>query len=125
MKKLLVLLFIASSVFISCNNSKPKDLIVKKWRVTDISVPGQVLPDSVKNSIKQGTMEFTKDGKLALTGMGMGGDKSGTYTLSEDGKTLTVVTNGQTEVNDVTELSKSKLIIHDKTNSSTLTAEPK
>jgi flagellar basal body rod protein FlgG len=124
MKRIIVLLLLTSFVFIGCKD-KPKDLLVKKWRVTDISIPGQVLPDSIKNNIKQGTMEFTKDGKLSLTGMGMGGDKSGTYTLSEDGKTLTVVTNGQSEVNDVTELSKSKLVIHDKANNSTLTAEPR
>ena len=123
MKRIIALLLLSSFLFIGCKE-KPKDLIVKKWRVTDISVPGQVLPDSIKNNIKQGTMEFTKDGKLNLTGMGMGGDKSGTYTLSEDGKTLTVVTNGQPEVSDV-ELSKTKLTIHDKANGSTLTAEPK
>ncbi len=124
MKKLIVFLLLAGTVLIGCKD-KPKDIIVNKWKITDMSMPGQAMPDSVKSMISQGTMEFTKDGKMTLTGMGTGGDQSGTYTLSDDGKTLTVVTNGKSEMNEVTELSKSKLKIEDKANGSTLTAVPK
>ena len=81
------------------------------------------LPDSVKASVMKGTMEFTKDGKMLITGMG--NDQSGTYTVSEDGKTLFVVTNGQTQSNDIKEVTSSKLVLFDKTNNSTLTAVPR
>lgn len=124
MKKTVFLFLLLASVFIGCKD-KPKDLITKKWKITDMSMPGQAMPDSIKNTISQGTMEFSKDGKLSLSGMGMGADQSGTYTLSDDGKTLTVITNGKTEMSDVTELTKSKLKITDKNTGSMLTAEPK
>ena len=81
------------------------------------------LPDSIKASVMKGTMEFTKDGKMNLTGMG--NDQSGTYTISEDGKTIFVVTQGQTQSNEIKEISSSKLVLFDKTNNSTLTAVPR
>lgn len=81
------------------------------------------LPDSVKASVMKGTMEFTKDGKMLLTGMG--NDQSGTYTISEDGKTIFVVTQGQTQSNEIKEITSSKLVLFDKTNNSTLTAVPR
>ena len=81
------------------------------------------IPDSVKATAMKGTMEFTKDGKISITGMG--NDQSGTYTLSDDGKTLFVVTNGKTESNDILELTSSKMILSDKTNNSKLTVVPR
>ncbi len=123
-KTIFLLLLFSATIFVGCKE-KPKDLLTKKWKITDMTMPGQAMPDSVKNTISQGTMEFTKDGKMTLTGMGMGGDQSGTYTLSDDGKILTVMTNGKSESNDVTELSKSTLKITDKTSGSSLTAVPK
>ena len=124
MKKVVFLLMISASIgFISCKSNKPKDLIVNKWKITNIDVPNMPLPDSVKASVMKGTMEFTKDGKMIITGMG--NDQSGTYTLSDDGKTLFVVTNGQTQSNEIKELTSSKLVLFDKTNNSTLTAAPR
>lgn len=124
MKKIILLLLISGSiVFISCKSNKPKDLIVNKWKITNIDIPNMPLPDSVKASVMKGTMEFTKDGKLTMIGMGT--DQAGTYTLSDDGKTLFVITNGETQSNEIKELSSSKLILFDKTNNSTLTATPK
>ena len=123
MKKTFLFLFIVAVVFSACKSKTPKELIVNKWKITDISMQGQTMPDSIKNKIMQGTMEFTQDGKYMITGMEA--DKSGTYVLSDDGKTLTVTTNGAAEMNDVMELSKSKLVISDKTNGSKLTATPK
>lgn len=123
MKKILIVL-ITATVFIGCKG-KPKDLLVKKWRITDITLPGQILPDSIKQRVTQGTMEFTNSGKLILTGINMGSDNTATYTLSEDGKTLTVNANGQQQVNNITELSSSKLTLRDQTSGSTITAVPK
>ena len=124
MKRFIIFLLFAGMVIIGCKG-KPKEMLVNKWRITDMTMPGQTMPDSVKGNIAKGTMEFTKDGRILLTGMGKGADQAGTYTLSDDGKILTVVTNGRSEVNDVTELSKSKLVIVDKLNGGTLTAVPK
>ncbi len=120
MKRFVFLFLVSASTFlISCKSNKPKDLIVNKWRITDIDVPNMPVPDSIKNSLLRGTMEFTKNGKLILTGIG--NNQSGTYTLSDDGKTLFVVTNGKTESNDIVELSASKMVLVDKTNNSKLT----
>lgn len=124
MKKNILLLLITASIgFISCKSDKPKDLIVNKWKITNIDIPNMPLPDSVKASVMKGTMEFTKDGKMTLIGMGT--DQSGTYSLSDDGKTLFVITNGETQSNEIKELSSSKLVLVDKRNNSTLTAAPK
>jgi len=124
MKKNIFLLFMVASIaIISCKSNKPKDLIVNKWKITNIDVPNMPLPDSVKASVMKGTMEFTKDGKMLITGMG--NDQSGTYTVSEDGKTIFVVTNGQTQSNEIREVTSSKLVLFDKTNNSTLTAVPR
>lgn len=123
MKKIIFLLLVSFTVgLISCK-SKPKDLIVKKWKITDVLIPDMPLPDSVKATLMKGTMEFTKDGKMTITGMG--NDQTGTYTLSEDGKTLFVVSNGKTDSNEILELTESKLVLHDKANNSKLTAVPK
>lgn len=124
MKKIIFLLIIATTIgVISCKSNKPKDLIVNKWRITNIDVPNMPLPDSTKAAVMKGTMEFTKDGKMLLTGMGT--DQSGTYTLSDDGKTLFVVTNGKSESNDILELTSSKMVLQDKTNNSKLTVVPR
>ncbi len=124
MKRILFLLVTAFTVaLVSCKSNKPKDLIVNKWRITNIDVPNMPLPDSVKAVVMKGTMEFTKDGKLILTGMG--NDQSGTYTMSDDGKTLFVVTKGKTESNDILELTSSKMVLSDKTNNSKITVVPR
>ncbi len=124
MKKIILLLFILASIgYMGCKSNKPKDLIVNKWKITDIEVPNMPIPDSVKATAMKGTMEFTKDGKINITGMS--NDQSGTYTLSDDGKTLFVVTKGKTESNDIIELTSSKMVLSDKANNSRLTVVPR
>ena len=124
MKKIFFLFFLAASVIIiSCSSNKPKDLIVKKWNLTNVDIPNMPLSDSMLANVKKGKMEFTKDGRILISGMG--NDQSGTYTLSDDGKTLFVITNGQTQSNEIKELTESKLVLYDKLNNSTLTATSK
>lgn len=124
MKKIIFLfLFAATIAFVSCKSNKPKDLIIKKWKIVNIDIPDMPLPDSVKANAMKGTMEFTKEGKWIVTGMG--NDQSGTYTLSEDGKTLFVVANGKTETNEIVEITGSRMILLDKSNNSKLTVEPR
>ena len=124
MKRILFLLLVfASVIFISCNTDKTKDLIVHKWKITNINMPDIPIPDTVKAAAMKGTMEFTKDGKWLVTGMGK--DQSGTYTLSDDGKTVFIVSNARTETNQVLELTKSKMILFDSTNNSKLTFAPR
>lgn len=124
MKKIIIILLLAVVAgTIGCKPNDPKELIVKKWKISNIDIPDMPLPDSVKANAMKGTMEFTKDGKWLVTGMG--NDQSGTYTLSENGKTLFVVSNGKTETNEIVELSSSKMVLLDKSNNSKLTVVPK
>lgn len=123
MKKIIFLLITGCSLLVSCGDKKPKDLIAKKWQVTDLSKGTEQMPDSQKTKMKETVLEFTKDGKMSITGWVR--DKSGTYTLSEDGKTLTVVTGGRSEDSEVSELTSSKLVLLDKRSGNKLTAVPK
>lgn len=123
MKAFIAIILVSFFGLISCKSDNPKELIVKKWRITDIDVPNMPLPDTTKASIMKGTMEFTQGGKMLLTGMG--NNKSGTYTLSDDGKKLFVVVNGKTETNEIKELTNSKMILVDETNNSRITVIPK
>lgn len=124
MKKIFLLLVLfASYVFNSCSTDKPKDLVVNKWKIVNIDMPDMPLPDSIKANAMKGTIELTKDGKWIVTGMGR--DQTGTYTLSEDGKTIFIMTNGRTEANRIMELSKSKMVLFDSINNSKLTVVPR
>jgi hypothetical protein len=56
-------------------------------------------------------MELTKDGKVSMSGVG--DIKTGTYTLSEDGKTLFLLREGDTKSDpqEINELKAGKLVI--------------
>lgn len=57
-------------------------------------------------------MELTKDGKVSMTGMGET-PKTGTYSISDDGKTLTLTHEGEVkgDPHDINELTTDKLVI--------------
>jgi hypothetical protein len=124
MKKILSLLLLpVSFALYSCNNNEPKELVVNKWKIINIDMPDMPLHDSIKASAMRGTIELTKDGKWIVTGMGR--DQTGSYTLSENGKTIFIITNGRTETNQIMELSKTKMVLFDSINNSKLTIVPR
>ena len=124
MKKIIFLLLISSTIFfIACNTNKAKGIVVNKWRIINIDMPDMPLPDTVKNAAMKGITEFKKDGKWSVTGMGH--DQSGTYTLSDDGTTIFIISDSGTETNKIVELTKSKLILYDSANNSRVTFVPR
>ena len=124
MKKIFFLLVLLSSfAFNSCNTNKAKDLVVNKWKIINIDMPDMPLTDSEKAMAMRGTIELTKDGKWIVTGMGH--DQTGSYTLSEDGKSILIITNGIRETNQIMELSKSKMILFDSIKNTKITVVPR
>ncbi|MEO7309640.1 MAG: lipocalin family protein [Chitinophagaceae bacterium] len=120
------ILLMSAMAFVSCKG-KPKDLIVNKWKMTDIS-GGQMaaMPDSIKKDIMdKATLEFTKDGKYMITGIPNG--ETGAYTLTEDGKTLTMTpsTGGAGETSELNEIAKDKMVMTGKSSGSKITAVPR
>jgi len=125
MKNIFFLLLIISSFnFYGCENNKPKELIVNKWRITNIETPEMPLDDATKEKAMKGTMEFTKDGIWIISGMD-NDNRSGTYTLSDDGKSIFVMADGKTEILEIIELTESKLVWLDKQNNSKVTVVPR
>ena len=124
MKKIILLLLLPVAFALhSCNTDKPKELVVNKWKIINIDMPDMPLPDSIKAAAMRGTIELTKDGKWIVTGMGR--DQTGTYSLSDDGKSIFIITNGVTERNQILELSKSKMVLFDSINNSKITVVPR
>ena len=123
MKVIITIILFTTFGLISCKSANPKELIVKKWRVSDIDIPNMPMPDTAKTTLMKGTLQFTQDGKMIITGMGK--NQSGTYTLSDDGENLFVMVNGKTETNEIKELTTSKMILIDKSNNSKLTLVPR
>ena len=109
-------LLLTTVAMVSCKSKTAKDLIVNKWKVTNISgSQAAQMSDSVKTQIySTATMEFTKDGKFVSAGMGP--TKGGTYSLSEDGKTLTTTDEGSStpDILAIDEISKDKMVVEDK-----------
>lgn len=121
------ILFLAAVVVIGCKGKPSKDMVVNKWKISDLSGnKTKDLPDSIKKQLMDKvTMEFTKDGNYSITGID--NDQKGTYTISDDLKTLTINHEGgvKAEVNDIDELSKSKLVLTDKQTSTKITLIPR
>jgi len=120
------ILLMSAMAFVSCKG-KPKDMIVNKWKATDMSggMMGSV-PDSVKKSmVSSVTIEFTKDGKY-IAGSGSSTD-NGTYTIAEDGKSISMTSaaSGKAEESTVEEITKSKLVVIDKASGTKIVLEPK
>jgi hypothetical protein len=107
-------LLLAALFFTSCKSKSAKDLIVNKWTLTDVSGEGikNLSEDEKKEMLGKFVMDLTKDGKVSMTGMGET-PKTGTYTLSEDGKTLFLTRDGDSnsDPQEINELKEGKLVI--------------
>ena len=106
-------LLVAIVAMVSCKSKSAKELIVNKWKVTNIDGAPSDMTDSMKNVVyATATMEFTKDGKFISSGMGP--SKNGSYSLSDDGKTLSTTDEGSTiaDVLTVEEISDSKMVVN-------------
>ena len=100
----------------SCQTKSTKEVIVNKWRLNELTGgTTDQIPDSIKQKmISNATMEVTADNKYILTGFG-DAPSTGTYSVSDDGKMLTITDNEtkKPEVDTINELSGSKLIVTD------------
>lgn len=82
-------LLLLSLFIIQCKKDGPKDLLVRKWRLTGF-VPDRKFnfPDSVKNAlISSLTLEFTSDNEY--TQFAMGFTQKGNYKMDATGKLIT------------------------------------
>ena len=110
MKKIKGVIFLLI-LFISCRENK--ELLVNKWRITGVSHNNEAVADSLVELL-HAEMEFTKDGTFSLTGAApFIVNQTGTYTLSKDGKRVTILSNGTPGTREIIELSSSKLIMKD------------
>ncbi len=109
-----VVLLAGTIVFAGCKENSAKDLIVKKWKFSEISGPDAAqIPDSIKKIMfETSTMEFKKDGTYEQTGGMSNNVQKGTYSLSEDGKTLISKEEGSNaDTVIIVELSKTKMVV--------------
>ena len=117
MKLFTAVLLIATLAMVSCKGKSAKDLVVKKWGITEMSGKGvEELPDSLKKKIyANATMEFMKDGKFISSGLD-NSDKKGTYSVSADGKTMISSNEGDAVADtlNILEISADKLVMEDK-----------
>jgi hypothetical protein len=112
-KLILAAVLVAGTIMVGCKGKGPKDFIVNKWKITDVS-GGEAaqMTDSIKKVfLSSAVMDFQKDGKYSRTAFGQ--TENGAYSLSEDGKSLTTTPEGgkTPETVKVEELTKSKLVI--------------
>lgn len=111
-----IILLLLSVFFIACKGKSAKDLIVKKWKLTEVTGEGtkEMTDDQKKSMTDKLVMDLTKEGKYTVSGMGEN-PQTGTYTLSDDGKTLNIFREGDTTKlpQVINELTASKLDITD------------
>jgi len=127
LKNVMYGLFVMCAMAIVGCKAKSADLIVKKWKATDLSGERMTaMSDSMRKVVLDNiTIEFTKDGKYT-TASGGSGD-NGTYTISDDGKNLTMtsVSGRPAENSTIEDITNSKLVLIEKTSGTKITLEAK
>jgi len=113
-----------------CKSKSPKELIVGKWQVTAVSDDGadadRKMSDAEKKEMIEKTwIEFTGDGKCSVSAHE--GVQTGTYSLSADGKSLSMKQDGEdrTDLMQVGELTDSKLVLTEERSKMKLTFKRK
>lgn len=130
-----ILFFALVVLMAACKGGSPKEMITKKWKVDadafeklmkeEIEKMKKDKPEEAKNmeaglGMLKGmmgsvTFEFKADGTAEMSMTAMGQTKKGKWTISEDGKKLTLEEEGgKKEDMDIEELSKSKLVLKNK-----------
>jgi hypothetical protein len=100
------------AIMISGCQPTPQKLLSRKWMPIDVTGE-DITPDMKDNIIKEGSMmiEFTDDEKFISHAAGEA-TESGTYALSEDGKTISIMSLGRMVVKmQLLELKKNKAVI--------------
>ena len=132
MRKKTVFTIIAGLVFlISCGvtksvSEKNAAIITGKWEIKNVTSSAvknaeeqKMMDDILKEMLKDAYVTFgeSKVYEAKITGQ----TKKGSWTVSEDGKQITVKTaDGDTKILDISELSKEKLILEGKDNGNTV-----
>lgn len=119
------LMLVMVVVFTACGgNSDPKATLTSTTWAMDIDAAMKEMPkeqleklppkmlEGIKEGLKKTRFEFKKDGKMVMTGGPAGKEQAGSWKLSEDGKTLTMIQDktGKETAANIIELSSSKLI---------------
>jgi hypothetical protein len=104
--RLLFLFLLLMTATLACKK-KPSDTLLKKWKIAEFS-GGAMAADDVNKYKSEGYAEFKKDSYE----LKFGKTETGTWTLSEDGKTLTLKNSeGQSNTFTVETLSPEKVAI--------------
>jgi len=126
MKLLNAFLFSALTIVMVACGGSAKDNLVGKWQVSEVDMSAMLesIPEEQKafmesmlpmmeEAMKSMTMEFSADGKVITKSsmMGQENEDEGTWTLSDDGKTLSFDNNGKKESMEITELTASKMVV--------------
>ncbi len=126
-KTILSVLLLATVSMFGCKSKSAKELIVNKWKMTNISGGDAAqMPDSIKTMMyNTATMEFMKDGKYEMTMPG--NEKGGKWKISDDGKTLTTMDadGSNSEDADIVEISGDKCVVKNKKDNTTITMAKK
>ena len=130
-KLFIVVMLSAAVIMISCKGKSAKELIVNKWQLTSVvedklaEGTEKISEERKKEMIGKMTLEFGKDGKFIVSGLGETA-KVGTYAVSEDGKTVSFP-EGETKTDPLTidELTSTKLSLTDPKIKGTMIFSPK
>lgn len=109
-----IALLLTALFFTGCKGKSAKELIVNKWKLTEVTGEGakEMSDTERKEMADKFVLELTKDGKVSMSGMGET-PKTGTYTVSDDGKTLFLTREGSDKADpqDINELKADKLVL--------------